>query len=1366
MTTNGVKPDLSTLLDVYIPRDRREALVEGRDLHDRTSGSVLFADMSGFTVKTEELADALGPQRGAEELRVEVDAALGGVIEEAHRYGGSVIGFAGDAVTVWFDGDDGRRATAAALSAQARHGDSEGDLPVMKYAVTAGLARRFLIGHQRIQRIEVVAGAILDRMAAAETLALPGEVLVGSEVVGRMQQRLEIVEWRSSDVDDGNEESFAVVAGIPQNIATMASPRPLLPVPRETARDWLIPPVHQRLESGQGELVTEMRRAVTLFARFGGLDFDLDNDAEDKLDAYIKWVQTVLARYESFLMSLIVGDKGSYFYATFGVPLAHEDDVNRALRAAGDLLQLPAEFDFIERVSIGISDGRMLAGTYGGVDRRTYGVLGLAANTAARLMQRAAPGQVLVTEPVSVAASDHYEFHRMSGDPIPGTAGAVVFALGSPKREQQPVAPKSRVRTELVGRSAERAYLGSRLQALLNGESELVVVEGPAGIGKSRLLIDFIEQAKALGVPTFAGAGSELERNTPLFAWRNVFQDILGVSDRADEAEVIAALEEQLSDTPELLDRAPLLNPVLPVDLAETDVTARIPTEVRADNAVELMLTCLQHPVGALSVKLLLFDDTQWLDSASWSLIEAARRRIPSLMIALARRPIEALEAESSMSKVPQTLRDELDARADDIVRLEPLDDDELMELIELHLKVPKIPHELREVIVARSEGNPFFAQELVEALLQRGLVSVDDFALAIHGGSAELHAELPERIERLLISRLDHLSLADQTTLLVGSVLGRSFTYRMLADIGPVETSQQELSESLANLVDLGFLDEIRFGDDPTYQFRHGLTQQAASDLLPPARQTAIHARAAGWIEAHQAGNLATWTPALAQHWDAAGDIPKALYYLDLAAAQAASASAYDEAIAFYSRALALASDGTTEAQVARWHVRLGEVYVHRQREDTTEGRRHLEEGLRKLGAPPPRGSAGAVFGLVWQVLVQIRNRLLRPRQHKTDRTLGLREASRAYERLVELYYLAGETLLTLYSAVRALNLAEAAGPSPEWTRGMATIGALVGFIPLHRAAERYLERSLNSVDQAEPSAEIWASLAAGFYYSGLGDWLQAERLIVRVRMLSEQLGDMRRVEDALESLTMQAYLRGELRDSFRIADELVDQAVARGVERALAYGLANRALSLVELGPPEEALDTVHRLEDLQDRDPDFPEEALIGDRFGLRALAEVRAGRPRTAVQFVDELLERLSTPPTNYTSYPSFVAPAEVYLTVWRESGFADRKLRSKARKALKLLNSYARVFPVGKPRLLRFQGVHDQLRGKTQRARRNFQASVDEARRLGMRYEEARGLQELAAAPGGTDTDADRHAAAAEAILSELGVSVPAWREAA
>lgn len=329
-----------------------------------------------------------------------------------------------------------------------------------------------------------------------------------------------------------------------------------------------------------------------------------------------------------------------------------------------------------------------------------------------------------------------------------------------------------------------------------------------------------------------------------------------------------------------------------------------------------------------------------------------------------------------------------------------------------------------------------------------------------------------------------------------------------------------------------------------------------------------------------------------------------------------------------------------------------------------------------------------------------------------------------------------------------------------------MATVGAFFGFIPMHGTAERYLERSLDSVDPAEPSAEVWASLAAGFYYTGLGDWPRASESIGRVFDLAREMGEERRVEDALENFMMQAYLKGEILESLRIADGLVARAERRGIELLLAYGLVQRTYALLETGRFEEAVEHLHALQDLQDRDPDFMDQALIDDRYGLRAVAEQRAGRTRAALEAADQVLDRVSGPPSNFSAIAAFAAPAEVYLSVWREQGVAGRAHRKKVRKSMKRLNSYARVFPIGKPRLLRWQGVHDHLRGRSQRARRNVEASIAMARELGMRLDEARGLETLIWVLGSEHPEAARHRAGATEILAQLELDPPSRRQAA
>ena len=155
-------------------------------------------------------------------------------------------------------------------------------------------------------------------------------------------------------------------------------------------RAWLLPPVYQRLHSGRGEFLAELRPAVALFVRFTGISYDEDPQAPSNLNTFIIEVERILARLEGSLIQLTIGDKGSYLYAAFGAPIAHEDDPARGAMAALEIRAAASRLDYHLDVQIGITLGRMRTGAYGSATRRTYGVLGDAVNLSARLMSHAA----------------------------------------------------------------------------------------------------------------------------------------------------------------------------------------------------------------------------------------------------------------------------------------------------------------------------------------------------------------------------------------------------------------------------------------------------------------------------------------------------------------------------------------------------------------------------------------------------------------------------------------------------------------------------------------------------------------------------------------------------------------------------------------------------------------------------------------------------------------------------------------------------------------------------------------------------------------------------------------------------------------
>ncbi|HLU82808.1 MAG TPA: adenylate/guanylate cyclase domain-containing protein, partial [Trueperaceae bacterium] len=315
-------------------------------------GSMLFADVSGFTSLTSRLVRLLGPRRGAEEVPRYLNQLYDALIAEAERRDGSIIGFAGDAITCWFAGDDGTTAADCALAMQRAmapfkevaldHSGLELASLTLKVSVTVGPVRRYVVGDPSVQLFDVVAGDTVSRLEPLNNLAQPGEVVVdeltavrldrlayGSRVFAR---NLTTPSGAGAFVLDPDLAPSALMpAAEPSAYGSAADGRrhgsvsgsgslafrspSTNPFPStDQLRAWLLPNVHRRLQAGRGEFLTELRPVAALFMSFDGIDFDNDPAAGDKLDSLLRWVQDEAERVGGTVVQLTTGDKGSYLY--------------------------------------------------------------------------------------------------------------------------------------------------------------------------------------------------------------------------------------------------------------------------------------------------------------------------------------------------------------------------------------------------------------------------------------------------------------------------------------------------------------------------------------------------------------------------------------------------------------------------------------------------------------------------------------------------------------------------------------------------------------------------------------------------------------------------------------------------------------------------------------------------------------------------------------------------------------------------------------------------------------------------------------------------------------------------------------------
>lgn len=445
---------------VFIPMDRRQALAQGLTLPPETLGSALFADISGFTALTEQLAIDLGLQRGAEEIIRHLNRVFTVLIDEVHKHGGSVIGFAGDAITCWFDDRDLagaprasaslERAVAAAVAMQntmaqfaAIATPSGGSIGLeMKVAVASGAARRFVTGTGTTHEIDVLAGGTLEVLAEAEHAANRREIVVATTGIDFLAERIAIEEMREGD-------KFALVNGVRGDVAP--EPWPELTTDAlsdELARPWLLPEVYEKVRAGKSDLLSELRPVTALFVKFDGINFDQDVNAPLKFDRFIRWVEEVIAPKNGSIIQVTVGDKGSYFYAVFGAPVAYSGDVQSSVEAALALAAPPPDLDYITRLQMGLASGQMRVGAYGGTASRTYGALGDKANLAARLMMAAGKAttrtSVLCDESVVWALQGQFEFESLPSINVKGKSEPVSFyrPTGRTRGFAAPIAPR------------------------------------------------------------------------------------------------------------------------------------------------------------------------------------------------------------------------------------------------------------------------------------------------------------------------------------------------------------------------------------------------------------------------------------------------------------------------------------------------------------------------------------------------------------------------------------------------------------------------------------------------------------------------------------------------------------------------------------------------------------------------------------------------------------------------------------------------------------------------------------------------------------------------------------------------------------
>lgn len=940
----------------------------------------------------------------------------------------------------------------------------------------------------------------------------------------------------------------------------------------------LMPPEFaERLLASRGKVETERRLVTILFSDVkGSTAMAEDMDPEDVMEVMNEAFGVLIppiCRHEGTLARLM----GDAILAFFGAPIAHEDDPERACRAALEIIAGTRELAArLERerdirgfnVRVGINTGLVVVGEVGSDLRVEVTAMGDAVNLAARMEQNAPPGGILIS---------HNTFRHIRGlfDVLPQPPLMVkgkkepvqtyLLLRARPRAFRMPSRGIEGVQTRTVGREEELHLLRETFhKAMEGGCTQALTIVGDAGVGKSRLLLEFEDwmATRSEEIVYLRGRAFPETTRAPYHLLRDLFCarfDVLEDDSIAQVREkVISGLSSHLDP-----DRAALVGQLVGFDFSTVPAVANL---LGSPSFASLALAYLTHYFRAFTADhrmVILLEDLHWADAPSLDFFIRLVEELPDRRL---------LFITSARPAFYERRPDWPFARLD----LYPLSFDHTRELLAEILQ-QEVPPGLDAIVVRSAEGNPFYVEELVRMLMEDGVI-----VPAGEGWRVELERlktlRVPSTLTGVLQARLDSLPSGEKSLLQRASVIGRNFWDTAVAILG-----EQPPSEVAAGLEVLRARELVFRGGDAApagaqeYLFKHALLRDVTYETVLLKLRRIYHKRVAEWLEAHGGERLNEYTVLIAEHYERAGEREKAVEWLRRAGEAAWKSCAFAEAVDFYERALTFLPE---EEGVIRADLLL-----------------RIGDALDKLGDYGPaqeRLSAGLSLA----------------------RSLGEhRMAARALGTLGWIAYIRGEIEQARHLAQEQLEEARASGDRALIARALTDVVGLEGD---DAATLRCFEERLAvHREMGDRIGVAVCLLNMGNLAFRLKDPDAAARYYEESRALFEQLGNRWGASNCLANLGCVAYDRKDYATAARYGEQSLEMARELGDREGIVIASVNLGYALVGLGEEGAARDHFRRGVGLARKMGLVPRvlDALVGAAWLL-----ARAGRAERAAELL--------------------------------------------------------------------------------------------------------------------------------------------------
>src|SRR5262245_47247936 len=651
---------------------------------------------------------------------------------------------------------------------------------------------------------------------------------------------------------------------------------PLTPgdLPKLTSPEAYTPKhLAEKILTSKATLEGERKQVTVLFADLkGSMELLADRDPEEArkiLDPVLQRMMEAVHRYEG-TVNQVMGDG---VMALFGAPLAHEDHAVRACYAALRMQETVKQYaDEVRRshgavvqIRVGLNSGEVVVRSIGSILHTHYTAVGQTTHLAARMEQTAMPGSVLLAADVLRLAEGFVEVKPLGPVNVKGLSEPVeVFELGAVGSFRTHF-DRSRARglSAFVGRDREMTALDAALERARSGSGQVVGVVAEAGTGKSRLCAEFVESCRARGIPILEGRGVAHGKAIPMLPMLEMWRAFYEIGDgdgpettRAKIAGRLLQMDESFREVlPFVFDLFGVPDPAHP--------SPAIDPELRQKRIHGVLRRILHDPAyGGLRV--ILLEDLHWFDGASDAYLETTVDSMPATHDLL----LVTFRPEYQARWIQRSYYQQLP--------LQSLDPEAIRALLRDHLGDDPSVAALPEIIHARTHGNPFFIEEVVQSLVDGGQLVGGRGAYRLATPVEAL--QVPASVQAVLSSRIDQLpereKLVLQTAAVIGKTFGETLLGRVMASV--TATDETALGPALSALAATEFLYEAALYPQVEYSFKHPLTQEVAQRSQLRERRVQVHAAVAQALT-EAGGNLDERAAEIARHWDEAGAVSKA---------------------------------------------------------------------------------------------------------------------------------------------------------------------------------------------------------------------------------------------------------------------------------------------------------------------------------------------------------------------------------------------------------------------------------------------------------------------------------------------------------